>query len=429
MPAARGGPPATMRGPLARYRGIPCTPRAAPPRADGLKSRVGERSLAVTSTARSAKACPPFRSLSDLAEAASAATRGALLEFVESGAGAEWTRRANLAAFDAWSLVPRVLRNVREVDLTTRLLGTPVHAPFFASPTAYQGAVHPAGERATARALGRAGILGVYSTLSSRSLEEIASAAPAAPRWFQLYLQPDLTASEELLRRAERAGYSAAVVTVDAPVLGPRDLQSRGGFALDRPVPVGNGPGIRSPARELVPREKGYALEGGAEYSWDDFERLVKGTDLPLVLKGVLRPEDAREAVRRGAKGLLVSNHGGRQLDRALPSLDALPDVVEAIGSRAEVYLDGGVRRAPDILIARALGARAAGLGRPILWALAVGGERGVERLARLLSSELATSLLLLGRRSIAEVDRTAVRENRWRNPPPPHATGRTVGD
>lgn len=367
----------------------------------------------VTSRHRPRRPAPPFRTLGELEQRAGDALAREAATFVASGSGSERTLRANLRAFDRWSLVPRVLRDVRAVDLRTRLLGQQVAAPFFAAPTAYQAAVHPSAERATARALDRAGILGVYSTLSSRSLEEIARAAPTAPRWFQLYLQPRLAASVDLLRRAERNGYTAGVITVDAPVLGPRDVQAEGGFALDREARVGNGPSVRPPLRELRARPGRFEMDGSGEYSWRTFDRLREATDLPLVVKGIVSAQDAREAVRHGAQGIVVSNHGGRQLDRAVATLDALPDVVRAVGTRAEVYLDGGVRRASDVLVALALGARATGLGRPFLWALAAGGERGVARLIDLLLSELATSLVLLGRRSVPEVDRRAVRENR----------------
>lgn len=367
----------------------------------------------VSSRHRPRRAAPPFRNLGELAQRAGATLAHEIAAFVASGAASERTRRANLQAFDRWSLVPRVLRDVRRVDLRTRLLGERVAAPFFAAPTAYQAAVHPSAERATARALDRAGILGIYSTLSSRSLEEIARAAPTAPRWFQLYLQPRVAASVDLLRRAERSGYRAGVLTVDAPVLGPRDVQAEGGFGLDREAPIGNGPSVRPPLRELRARPGRFEMDGSGEYSWRTFDQLREATDLPLVVKGIVSAQDAREAVRHGAQGIVVSNHGGRQLDRAVATLDALPDVVRAVGSRAEVYLDGGVRRASDVLVALALGARATGLGRPFLWALAAGGERGVTRLLDLLLSELATSLALLGQRSVAEVDRRAVRENR----------------
>jgi 4-hydroxymandelate oxidase len=353
---------------------------------------------------------PGFRTLAELEQRGVARLAPAVRDYVETGAGGEKTRTANEAAFDAWSLVPRVLEDVRAVDLATAVLDHRLPVPFFAAPTAYHGAIHPDGERATARALARAGVLGVYSTLSTRALEEIADASGAAPRWFQLYPQPELDASLAMVRRAERSGFSAVVVTVDAPVLGVRDTQARRGFAIVGSLPLGNGREVRTPGRGMKGRNGHYSMEGVGEYSWAMFDQVVESTDLPVVIKGVLSPVDAQTAIEHGARGIVVSNHGGRQLDRSVPALVALPDVVKAVGRRAEVYLDGSVRRGPDVLVAAALGARACGLGRPVLWALAAGGERGVARLLELLSEEIAVSLALLGRRSMGDVDRTAVR-------------------
>ena len=352
----------------------------------------------------------PFRTLGDLERAAERRAKPDVWGYIAGGAGAERTVAANRAALDRWALVPRVLRRLGAVELATSFLGQEVAAPFFVAPTAYHRQVHPGGERATARAAGRLGILGVYSTLSSDALEAIASAAGAAPRWFQLYLQPEFRASVELLRRAERAGYSAVVVTVDAPVLGSRDRQGRSGFAVARSIRVGNGPAVASPPRSPPWSGGRYALDRAPDESWQTLERLGRATSLPLVVKGILGPEDARQAVRRGARGVLVSNHGGRQLDRAAASLEALPEVVAAVGARAEVYVDGGFRRGSDLLVALALGARGVGLGRPILWALAAGGSAGVDRYLRLLGGELANALLLLGRSSVREVRREDVR-------------------
>ncbi len=355
---------------------------------------------------------PVFVTISELERVAAERTPPRVWEYVASGAGEETTLRANRAAFDRWSLVPRALRNVRSVDLSTELLGSRVAAPFFAAPTARHGAVHPGGEVATARALSRAGVLGVYSTLSSRSIEEIGRASGSAPRWFQLYLQPDVKRSIELVRRAERAGFAAWVVTVDAPILGPRDEQTRGGFAVFDDAPFGNGPHVRTPARRLEKRDGRFRLDGVADYTWETVDKVRDATDLPLVVKGILKPEDARAAVAHGAKALVVSNHGGRQLDRAVPALDALPAIARVVGRRTELLVDGGVRRASDILIALGLGARAAGIGRPVLWALAAGGEAGVGRLVELLEHELAISMVLLGRTSVSEIDRSAVTLN-----------------
>ncbi|HYA11257.1 MAG TPA: alpha-hydroxy acid oxidase [Thermoplasmata archaeon] len=351
----------------------------------------------------------PFPTLGELEEAAERAVDERVWGYIQGGAGAERTCRANLAAFDRWTLVPDELAGVRSVDLRTSLLGQPVSAPFFIAPSAYQREVHPGGEAAVAAAAAQLGVLGVFSTLSSDSLEAIARAGGAGPRWFQLYLQPTLDASLDLVRRAELAGYSALVVTVDTPVLGSRDRQERSGFALRQPIPVGNGEDVRSPPRGPTWDGGTYDLGEGGEVTWETLAALHRATSLPLVVKGLLGPASARRAVDLGARAVVVSNHGGRQLDLAPAALDALPSIVAAVGRDAEVYVDGGIRRGSDVIVALALGARAVGLGRPILWALAVGGQAGVDRYLRSLGTELANSLVLLGRARVGDVDRSAV--------------------
>ena len=302
-----------------------------------------------------------------------------------------------------------MLAGIETIDLSTTVLGEPVRSPIFIAPTAYHGALHPDGEIGTARAAGGAGLLAMFSTLSSLPLEAIAAAEPRGPRWFQLYLQPEFAGSRALVERAERAGFSAIVLTVDVPVLGVRDRQARAGFAIESSVPIGNGPGVVPPARAPARTAHGYALRPDGAAGWAVLDRLREVTALPLVVKGILTAADAEEAARHGARAVIVSNHGGRQLDRAPAALDALPEVVEAVGDRLEVYLDGGVRRGSDVEIALALGARAVGLGRPVLWALAAGGEAGVARLLGLLEEEFATAMVLTGCRRISEVSRELV--------------------
>ncbi len=352
---------------------------------------------------------PPIPTLGDVERRGRAALPESVRGYVDGGAAEERTLRENVAAFGRWALVPKVLEGHDEFDLSTTILGTEVAAPFFLSPTAYQRKVHPAGERGTARAAARAGILAVFSTLSSDRLEEIAAAVPPGPRWFQLYAQPEIDATLELVGRAQRAGFSAIVLTADTPLLGSRDRQGRSGFALAASVPIGNGPNVVSPPRPFTGKGPRYRFTTPGRPTWAMLERIRESTRLPLVVKGILSPGDALRAVELGARGILVSNHGGRQLDRAPAALDALPGVVDAVAGRAEVYMDGGARRGSDLLIALALGARAVGLGRPPLWALAAAGEAGVERFLELLSAELATSLALLGRRSVQGLDRSAL--------------------
>jgi 4-hydroxymandelate oxidase len=328
-------------------------------------------------------------------------------DYIEGGAAEETTLRANRSAFQRRTLRPRVLVDITELDPTTEILGQEVSAPFYVSPTAYHGAIHPDSEGGTARAASAAGVLAVFSTLSTWSLEEIAAAAPAGPRWFQLYLQPEFSASQRLVERAERAGYSAVVLTVDMPFLANRDRQAQTGFAVATPPPLGNGADIVGPSRAPVARGRTFTLRAETSSGWDVLDRLRQVTRLPIVVKGILTGEDAEQAVEHGARAVVVSNHGGRQLDGAPASLDVLPEVVRAVNSRAEIYMDGGVRRGSDVLTALALGAKAVGVGRPILWALGVGGESGVARVLSLLKLDLVTAMALTGRRRISEIDAT----------------------
>lgn len=351
-----------------------------------------------------------FSSLSDLEPYAAKCLSPTLWDYVQGGSGEGRTLRANREAFQRATLRSRVLAGLKQIDLRTRLLHDAVRLPFFLAPTAYQGLIHPDGELATARAAHRAGALAAFSTLSTHSLEEIARASETGPRWFQLYLQPEFGGTRRLIERAERAGYTAIVLTVDAPVLGVRDGQLRSGFAIDTSLPVGNGPGLIPPSRGPTPSGDVWSLRPDTQGDWSVLEELRRFTRLPIVVKGVLSAEDARRAVEAGAEAIVVSNHGGRQLDGAPSSLSVLEEVVGAVEQKVEVYLDGGVRRGSDVLIALALGARAVGIGRPVLWALAVGGEAGVERWISLLASDVATALILAGCEGISSLDRSMVR-------------------
>jgi 4-hydroxymandelate oxidase len=354
-----------------------------------------------------------FQTLTELRSLAEQRLSSEVWAYVEGGAGEEFSLQDNHAAFHRWRLRPDVLAGIRAVDLRTTLLGASVASPVYIAPTAYHGLIHPSAERATARAASSAGVLAMFSTLSSQSLEEIASAAPNGPRWFQLYLQPEFSVTRELVERAEKAGFTAIVLTVDAPVLGPRDRQTRDGVAIRSPVPVGNGAHIVPPARTPELKEGVYEFPADATATWEILERLRNITSLPIVVKGLLTGADARRAVDGGARAIVVSNHGGRQLDVTVPPIEALSEVVAAVGREAEVYVDGGVRRGSDVLIALALGARAVGIGRPVLWALAAGGEAGVTRLLSLLHTELAVSMMLAGRRSLGAIDASLLSPHR----------------
>lgn len=349
-----------------------------------------------------------FLTLSDLEEAAAKKVSEPVWAYVQCGAGEEHTLRANREAFQRRTLRPRVLVDVTNLDPTTTILGERVSAPFYVTATASQGILHLDAEALTARAASKAGILAMFSSLSSLSLEKIAEAAPNGPRWFQLYLQPDFALTKRLVERAEKAGFTALVLTVDMPVQANRDRQSIAGYSLEGRI-VGNGEDVVPPSRSPIPEGQRYKVRNDASATWEILDHLRKITRLPIVVKGILTGEDAKLAIDHGAKAVVVSNHGGRQLDGAPASLDALPEVVGAVGFKAEVYLDGGVRRGTDILVALALGAKAVGIGRPVLWALAAGGEAGVAKLISLLKTDLATAMALTGRRTVSEIDRTLV--------------------
>jgi len=295
-----------------------------------------------------------------------------------------------------------VLVDVSQISMATTLLGTPVAMPTCVAPSAMHGAACEEGECATARAAGALGTLMVASTESTRPLEDIAQAA-TGPLWFQLYFSSSTRGhAERLVRRAEAAGYRAIVVTVDSSRWGQKERHARSEATFEWP-PSGNF--IQDPLPE---RDEDEA--DGAALTWADVEWLRAITSLPLVLKGVLTAEDAHQCAERGIAGILVSNHGGRQLDTVAPTIEALPEVVSAVSGRCEVYLDGGVRRGTDVLKALALGARAVFVGRPILWGLAVAGAEGAQHVLELLRDELELAMALAGRATLADIDASVVR-------------------
>jgi isopentenyl diphosphate isomerase/L-lactate dehydrogenase-like FMN-dependent dehydrogenase len=323
--------------------------------------------------------------------------------YYAGGAGDEHTLRADIEAWDRFVLRPRVLVDVSTVDPTTAVLGRPAALPIGVAPAALHGLAHAEGERATARATAAAGAIHVVSTAASRTLEDVAAAAPDGRRWFQLYVQRDRAASRELVRRAEGAGYEAICLTVDLPVLGYRDEVFR--LAFD--------PG--EDAYGNLIRRRGWQQRADLHddldmrsvgLTWDHLDEIRSWSPLPLVLKGILTAEDAVLAVEHGADGVWVSTHGGRQLDRTAASIEVLDEVVRAVDRRAEVYLDGGVRRGPEVLIALALGATAVFTARPFLYALACAGEAGVTRAFEILRDEIERSMALLGTPRVAAIGR-----------------------
>jgi len=313
-------------------------------------------------------------------------------DYYQSGSNDEVTLRANRAFFERIQLRPRMLVDVGTCDTSTTVLGTPVRMPIMIAPTAFHCLAHPDGECATARAAGRVGALMVASTSSTRSLEDIASEGSSS-LWFQLYVS-GRKGTEQLVQRATKAGYGALVVTVDSPRWGHKERVIHSGFRL--------------PLKANFTDEA--AAEEAVSLTWSSLAWLRSLSPLPVVLKGILTAEDAVLAVEHGVEGIIVSNHGGRQLDGVPASIESLAEVVEAVDGRCEVYLDGGIRRGTDILKALALGARAVLVGRPVLWGLAVNGAEGVSHVLELLRAELELAMVLAGRPKIDSIDRSLVK-------------------
>ena len=336
----------------------------------------------------------------------------ATYDYYAGAAGDEQTLAANRLAFEQIMLRPRVLVDVSRVDTTSHVLGERIAIPIMLAPTAFHRLAHPDGELAAARAAGAADTIMVASTMSTCTLEEIAQAA-AGPLWFQLYVFKDRELTREIVCRAEAAGYRALVLTVDAPCLGRRERDLRNRFTLPQGVTIKNFEGWRRAG--ILGWATGSSFNDyvheffDPSLTWDVIAWLTSITSLPVLLKGILTPEDARLALDTGIAGIIVSNHGGRQLDGAEPAVRALPRVVDEVGGRAEVLMDGGVRRGTDVLKALALGARAVLVGRPYLWGLAVAGEDGVRRVLELLRRELELAMALCGRPTVASIDRTLV--------------------
>jgi 4-hydroxymandelate oxidase len=351
-----------------------------------------------------ARSVPAAVALADFEAAARERLEAASFGYVAGGSFDEVTLRRNLEAWSGWELQPRVLVDVSRVDTSTSLLGQQVAVPFGIAPAALHGLCHPEAELATAGAAASAGVLFVLSTLASRPLEEVAGAPAEGLRWFQLYVSNDRGFSRALVERAEAAGYAALVLTVDLPVLAVRASRSRTGFD------IGAGATGHFAAEEEMTFQEILDTRYADDLTWTDVEAIRSWSSLPVVVKGILHPDDARLAAEHGAAAVVVSNHGGRQLDRVPASIDALPDVVEAIGGRAEVYLDGGVRRGTDVLTALALGARAVVAARPFMYALATGGAEGVARAIDILCRETETAMALLGTPRVRDIGRDHVR-------------------
>lgn len=376
------------------------------------RRRSPERPRASRRAAKAPEASAPVN-LFELEERARARAATATWDYFAGGSEDEVTLRANRTAFEARQLWPRVLTGVTAPSLATSALGTALKLPIGLAPVGYQRLAHQDGEEATARAAASTGALMVVSAMASTRIEALASLG--ANLWFQLYVMRDPETNADLVRRAEGAGCRALVVTVDAPRLGRRERDLRNGFVLPPHITAANLP-VGNAASLHVRAEGGSSLatHATAEFEgaldWSHIERLRAATKLPLVVKGILSPQDAERAVEVGAQAVWVSNHGGRQLDGAPASFAALPEVVRAVRGRAEVYMDGGIRRGSDVAKALALGARLAFIGRPQTWGLLTDGQRGVERALALLRAELESVLVLSGRSSVKEVDESLLR-------------------
>lgn len=338
------------------------------------------------------------------------------LDYYSSGAWDEITLRDNRAAFERVKLRPRILADVSQLSLKTTILGQTLELPLLIAPMAFQCLAHPDGELATAMAAASAGVGMVLSTMSTQSLEAVADIGQKFPhslQWFQLYIHKDRGLTRALVERAYSAGYKALCLTVDAPVLGQRERDRRNEFVLPTGLYLAN---LVSMSGLNIPHAQGesglftyFAQQLDPSLTWRDLDWLQSLSPLPLVLKGILRGDDAERAVEYGAKAIVVSNHGGRQLDSAIASLDALPEIVAAVDGKVEVLLDGGIRRGTDILKALAIGAKAVLIGRPILWGLALAGQAGVSHLLSLLEDELRVAMSLSGVAQVQDIDPSLV--------------------
>ena len=343
--------------------------------------------------------------VADFEQAAAAVLEAGPLGYFAGGAGDERTLRRNVAAFADRELLPRVLVDVSDVDPAVELFGARLSMPLLVAPVAFQRLAHPDGEEGMARAAGAAGTAICLSTIATATPASVAAAAPDTTRWFQLYCFKDRAVTEALLAEAVESGYQAIALTVDAPYVGRRERDLRSGFEVDVTAPAVQA-AIGSD-RPVSVREVFGLID--PKLDWDSLAALCAGCELPILLKGLMVPADAELAIEAGAGGIVVSNHGGRQLDGVPATVDALPEVAETVAGRVPVLMDGGVRRGTDVLVALALGADAVQVGRPALWGLAVDGERGAATVLNLLRDEIRLALALLGCPTPADVTRAHV--------------------
>jgi len=333
--------------------------------------------------------------VADFERLASEALDAGPLGYFGGGAWDEVTLRENVSAWRRWRLRPRMLVDVGEVSTATELLGAETSMPILIAPVAFQRMAHEDGEEGMARAAAAAGALMCVSTIATARPGDVARAAPGGRRWFQLYCFRDRAVTQALIDEAMEFGYEAIVLTVDAPYLGKRERDLRTGFVIPAEITVPSVAAALGSDKAIGVAEAFALLD--PTLTWADLELLASECDLPVLVKGVLTREDAELAMESGAAGVIVSNHGGRQLDGVAPSAEALPEVADSVSGRGLVLVDGGVRRGTDVLVALALGADAVMVGRPPLWGLAAGGEAGAQRVLEILRSELELALALAG--------------------------------
>ena len=336
--------------------------------------------------------------------------------YVAASAGAEVTATQNNRAFDKWQIVPRMLCDTSTRDVSIELFGKKLSYPLLLAPVGVQSIVHPDGELATARAAAAMDVPLIASTASTYSLEKIADAMGNSPRWYQLYWSRDHEIAASMVKRAEAAGYDTIVITLDTPMMAWREkdiehaylpfLEAQGiGNYLEDPVFCSR---LACPPHEDMRSAimLWASIFGNPALTWQDLEFIKKQTSLPILLKGILHPDDAKLAVEHGMDGIIVSNHGGRQVDGAIPAIDALPEIVEAVDGRISVLMDSGIRRGSDIVKALSLGAKAVLIGRPYMYGLALAGEEGVKQVLRNLIADFDLTLALCGKRSVQELNR-----------------------
>jgi len=352
---------------------------------------------------------PPPVCLTDFEPLARAKMSAMAYEYLIGGAGDEITLRQNRSAFDDLRLLPRVLVDVSKIDTSVNVIGQRMPIPIILAPVGYQKLFHPEGEAATARGAAKAGTIPTLSTFSNVSVEDVANGA-RGPIWFQLYVQPDRGFTRELIRRAEDAGCAALCLTVDTPVAGCRNREERAEFCLPEGIECPNLSGLKTgtPSRGHRPGGREiYSALFDPKLSWKEVDWIRSISKLPLLLKGVLNPDDAERAISAGVAGIIVSNHGARNLDTVPASIEALPAVAQRVAGRIDVLLDGGIRRGTDIVKALALGAKAVLIGRPYVYGLAVSGAEGVTRVLEILRNEFEIAMALTGRTSVSQLDKT----------------------